>query len=91
MLISNSYSTNSNRDCFLSTECVYVGLVSTSQKFLAHNNVALVKTRAYKTMCMGKWIHSSESSFWLKNVINIIYLVIPFKCDLNPAVSIITV
>jgi len=51
---------NSNRDCFLSTECVYV-----SQKFPAHNNVALVKTSTYKTVCISKWIHSSESSsYW---------------------------
>jgi hypothetical protein len=28
-------------------------------------------------------------SLWLKNVINTIYFVIQFKCDLNPTVSII--
>jgi len=28
--------------------------------------VALVKARALKTECMGKWIHSSDCSFYLK-------------------------
>jgi len=33
--------------------------------FPAHNNTALVKTRAYETVCIGKWIHSSEFCFYL--------------------------
>jgi hypothetical protein len=41
-------------------------LVSTPQKFPAHNNITLIKIRAYKIVCMGKWIHSSESSFYLE-------------------------
>jgi len=40
--------------------------MSTPQKFLVHNNVGLVKTRAFKAVQMGKWIYSSESSFYFK-------------------------
>jgi len=43
MFISHPNSVNSNRACFLSTECVFVELVSTAQKFLAYDNVAHVK------------------------------------------------
>jgi hypothetical protein len=42
---------------------------------------------------MGKWIHSSVYFIWsfqLKNIINTVYFVISFKCDLNLALSINT-
>jgi hypothetical protein len=41
-------------------------LLSTLLKFVAHNNVALVETKALKTVCMGRWIYSSEYSFYLE-------------------------
>jgi hypothetical protein len=57
----------SNRDCFLSTKCVYVGVAgSIPQKFLLYNNAGHVKTRSFKTVCIDKWILSSESSFYLE-------------------------
>jgi hypothetical protein len=40
--------------------------VGTSQKFLACNNSALVKTSNFKTVYMGMWIHYSEFSLYLE-------------------------
>jgi hypothetical protein len=40
-------------------------LLSTPQ-FSAHKNIALVKTRAYKTVIMSKWSHCLEYSSYLE-------------------------
>jgi hypothetical protein len=39
--------------------------VSTFQKSVAHK-ATRVKTRGFKTVCVGKWIHSSESTLCLE-------------------------
>jgi hypothetical protein len=58
---------NSNRDYFLSMNMFTSDwLVSTPHKFPAHNNIALVKTRANRAVCTGKWIHSSQYNFYLE-------------------------
>jgi len=44
----------------------FIKLVSTPHNFLAHNNIAHVKSKSFKTVCMGKWIHASEFSFCLE-------------------------
>jgi hypothetical protein len=55
-LLLNPNSMNRNREYFLSGECVYCDwMVSIHQKFLSHNNVSLVKTRSFKTVCMGSF------------------------------------
>jgi len=55
-------------------------LVSTPQKFLSHNRVALVKTKAYKTVWMGNQFILQDLVFiwssYLKNVISTIYFVL---------------
>jgi len=43
-----------------------------------------IQNQEFQNVCMGKWIHSSESSVYLEFLNTI--LVLPFKCDLNLAV-----
>jgi hypothetical protein len=38
---------------------IWYWLVGTPQRFSAHNKFALVQTGVFKTVSMGKWIHSS--------------------------------
>jgi len=64
------------------------------------HNTAHVNTRDFKTVCMGKWIHSSHYNFYLEflpkkrytySLFMIPLIVKQFKCDLSLAVSTITV
>jgi hypothetical protein len=49
---------NNKRDCFLSTECIYVEwLVSTPQKFLHISIATYMKTTCFRTVYSDKQIH----------------------------------
>jgi len=54
------------RDSFLSTEWVFMEwLVNTPQKFLTHN-ATFIEPSCFKTVYMGKWVHSSWCIFSLE-------------------------
>jgi len=77
----------------LSTECVYVRVagqhspeVSGTWQCCTCRNQGLQNCALLNGFILQNLV--SVWSFWLKNMIKTIYFVRPFKCDRNPAVSI---